>query len=114
MRCDWLLAVAVLVVTGTWAARAELLPNGVFDDEQTSIVYYPETGGIEIGSPASTGATSFSIASATCIFTRDPPVDSGSLDDPLGNCVIFYAPISEPASLLLALLGFVGLLHWRR
>ena len=42
MRCGRLLVAAVLVAIGASAARAELLPNGVLHDGQTSIVSIPE------------------------------------------------------------------------
>ena len=44
------LAIALLATTVP-SVYAELLPNGVLYDEQTSIVYYPETGELAIGAP---------------------------------------------------------------
>ena len=47
-------------------------------------------------------------------FVRNDPTIVGSLNGggDLGNVDLIYIP--EPLSLLLALLGIVGLLHWRR
>ena len=47
-------------------------------------------------------------------FVRNDLTVVGSLDGghDLGNVDLIYIP--EPSTLLLALLGIVGLLHWRR
>ena len=159
MRCDKLLMAAVLVAMVASGAHAELLPNGVIGDEQTSIVYFC-TGELGVDAPASTNLTSVNIDSASGIFVNhenaqhlegsfDTHSDSnifkatfgssfgslsfgqvavmamsedfvandltviGSLDGGggLGDVDLWVCP--EPSSLLLALLGIVGLLRSR-
>jgi hypothetical protein len=70
MRCFTLL-VLVSLAMGVSAGRAELLPFGVFSDEQTSIVYRPETGEMAIDAPQSTKLTSYVIYSNSGIFGLD-------------------------------------------
>ena len=71
------LACVLGVIAAAPSANAELLPNGVLNDEQTSIVYYPETGEVAIDAPASRELTSVYIESAAGIFTGESAQNLG-------------------------------------
>ena len=69
-----LLFVACLCfIWATWesTASADLQPFGVLDDEQTSIVYYPETGEIAVDALASRELIAISIDSAAGILITE-------------------------------------------
>ena len=79
MRCDRLLVVAVSVAIGAGAVRAELLPNGVLNDEQTSIVYDPDNGEIAVDVPAGADLVWINIDSPAGIFVGLGPLHWRSL-----------------------------------
>ncbi len=72
-----LLSVACLCfIWAKWesTASAAILPFGVFDDEQTSIVYVPDTGELAVDALAGVELTSINIDSAGGIFTGDAAI----------------------------------------
>ena len=92
------LGIVVLAATVP-SVHATLLPNGVLNDEQTSIVYYPDSGEMAVDAPASTNPrplSSINIISAACIFKPGTVVDlGGDFDEPLEHCNIFVAPFGN-------------------
>ncbi len=50
-------------IWATWesTASAAILPFGVLDDEQTSVVYFPETGEVAVDAPAGVELTSINM-----------------------------------------------------
>ncbi len=59
---------------GRSTASAALLPFGVLNDEQSSIVYVPDTGELAVDAPAGVELTSINIDSAGSIFTGDAAI----------------------------------------
>ena len=88
---------------------AAIAPGGVEGDEQTSIIYNPDTGEIAVDAPASKQLTSINIESAACVFVLDPPQNLGGWGDDL-DCNIFKATFgSSFGSLSFGNVAMVGL-----
>jgi hypothetical protein len=67
-------------MTPSRIACAGLLPDGVFDDGQTSIVYFRDTGELAIDAPIDDSLTSLLVSSAGKLFN---PTRVENLDGPL-------------------------------
>ncbi len=76
MNKPLLFVVCLCFIWAKWGstASAALLPFGVLDDEQTSIVYVPDTGELAVDAPAGVELTSINIDSAGGIFTGDAAI----------------------------------------
>ena len=63
MNKPLLFVVCLCFIGAIWesTASAALLPFGVLNDEQTSIVSFPDTGEVAVDAPASTELTSINI-----------------------------------------------------
>ena len=86
------LTLAIVLLADTLSsAGAELLPDGVLNDQQTSIVYHPETGELAVDAPAEKGLYSIAIASTECIFTEDYPKNLSPSFDGASDCQIWKA-----------------------
>ena len=78
------------VVVGVWmcmaligdsSTRADLLPGGMLDDGDFSVLYDARTGEIGLDVPFGFEVTSMAVQSASSIFTADPAENlGGSLD----------------------------------
>jgi hypothetical protein len=65
--------------------------GGAIGDEQTSIVYFPLTGEIQVDAPASVGLTSINIQSDSGIFTGDAASNLGGSFDIDADDTVFKA-----------------------
>ena len=83
--------VVAALSTGAYrnAAFVALAPNGVLDDDQTSLVYDPLTGEIAIVGPAGREVLDVSIDSAAGIFTGEPARNLGGSFDSDTDWTIF-------------------------
>ena len=120
-------------------ATSRIAPGGIFGDGQTSIYYRVDTGGIYVDAAgaqvdeydsdnnifkatfgSSFGSLSFGNVAQPGLseaFVMNDLTVVGSLagGGDLGAVDLAYlCIIPEPSSHLLALLGIIGLLHWRR
>jgi hypothetical protein len=81
-----------LYLTGSYEAIA---PDGQRDDGQTSLVYYPSTGELQVDAPAGQQLTSINIDSAAGIFTGAPADNLGGSFDNDADSNIFKATFGD-------------------
>ena len=79
--CFFVVCFCVLVFASVNLLNAALLPNGVADDEQTSVFYSAITGEVAVNAPLSKNLTSINIDSDSAIFTGDPAQNLGGSFD---------------------------------
>ncbi len=89
-----LVTVLFIVPAAAGAARpfyAALSPNGLHDDDQTSLFYDPATGELAVDVPRGGNLTSINIDSAAGVFTGEPARNLGGSFDNDSDWNIFKA-----------------------
>ena len=104
----------VVLISGA-AAMAQgplsaVAPGGMPGDDQTSIMYNPTTGSVDVDAPAGVGLTSINISSAGSVFTGGPAMNLDGDFDIFAADTIFKATFgSEFGTLSFGMIATTGL-----